>query len=217
MPQTDADPIPGVTLVRHPIIAHMLTELRDRHTPSPAFRETIGIVGQFLAYEALRRVKLADAPIDTPLEPHTGKRLAQRITVVPVLRAGLGLADRLLSVIPGAYMGHIGMFRDEEKLEPVSYYEKLPRRASEGMVLLIDPMLATGGSAVAAATLLKKRGCHDITFVCLLAAPEGIDTLRQAHPDVPIITAAIDRQLNDLGYILPGLGDAGDRVFGTTE
>ncbi len=205
-----------VQVIDHPVIAHLVTELRDRHTPSPRFRELIATAGMLLAYEATRGLRRAEAPIETPVEPTTGWRLAERVTVVPILRAGLGLADRMTSVLPGAFMGHIGMFRDEDALKPVSYYEKLPRRISEGPVLLVDPMLATGGSAVAATRLLKERGCRQITLVCLVAAPEGVEAMQASHPDVPLVTAAIDRELNEQGYILPGLGDAGDRVFGTT-
>ncbi|MEM1212925.1 MAG: uracil phosphoribosyltransferase [Planctomycetota bacterium] len=207
----------GVIVVEHPLLAHLLTRVRDRETPSAVFRQLIGEMGRFLCYEAMRGMRLQAVGIETPLEAVEGAKLAEPVTLVPILRAGLGLADRLLGMVPGAAMGHIGMFRDEAKLEPVSYYEKLPAQATRGPVLVLDPMLATGGSAVAAVDLLKKRGCSQITFVCVLASPEGVATMRGAHGDVPIVTAAVDRELDERGYILPGLGDAGDRVFGTGE
>ncbi|MEM6393712.1 MAG: uracil phosphoribosyltransferase [Planctomycetota bacterium] len=207
----------GVTVVEHPLLAHLLTRVRDRETPSAVFRQLIAAMGRFLCYEAMRGMRVEAVEIETPLETFKGSRLAEPVTLVPILRAGLGLADRLLGMVPGAAMGHIGMFRDEAKLEPVSYYEKLPAQATRGPVLVLDPMLATGGSAVAAVDLLKKRGCSQITFVCVLASPEGVSVMREKHGDVPIVTAAVDRELDERGYILPGLGDAGDRVFGTGE
>ncbi|MEM7682120.1 MAG: uracil phosphoribosyltransferase [Planctomycetota bacterium] len=209
-------PIPlSVTVIEHPILAHWLTVLRDRSTPAPRFRAAMGMAGALLAYEATRDLLTTDAPVETPLERHIGKRLAQHLTVVPILRAGMGLADRLLEWIPGSHMGHLGMFRDEASLEPVSYYEKLPSQVDHGPVLLVDPMLATGGSAAASVGRLKDRGCTDIRFLCLVASPEGLSTLEKAHPGTPVFTAAIDRGLDANGYIRPGLGDAGDRVFGT--
>ena len=206
-----------VHVIDHPLIAHYLTRIRDKQTPSPRFRELVGQVGALLAYEATRDLTLTDHDIDTPLERHTGRRLDMPISIVPILRAGMGFADAIHRMIPDAHMGHIGMFRDEKKLSPVGYYQKLPRHIAEGPTLLVDPMLATGGSAVAAVKLLKSHGCTDIRFVCLIAAPEGIETLQSEAPDVSVFTAAIDRQLDERGYILPGLGDAGDRIFGTTE
>jgi len=206
-----------LTLIDHPLVHHLLTEARDRRTSSPRFRQLLALLGQFLAYEATRDLMLDAAAIDTPLEPFQGRRLRHRITVVPVLRAGLGLAEGILRLIPDAHVGHIGMFRDESQLRPVSYYDKLPVGIATGPVLLADPMLATGGSALAAIHLLKGKGCKHIRFVCIVAAPEGVARLAGEHPDVPIFAAAQDRELDDRGYILPGLGDAGDRLYGTSE
>lgn len=205
----------NVTLANHPLIEALLTDLRDRDTPALRFREAVEALGHLLAYEAIRDAPLANEAIQTPLEEMDAPRMSQTITIVPILRAGLGLADGMLRLLPGAQVGHIGMARNEETLEPESYYEKLPKNICEGLVLLADPMLATGGSAVAAVTLLKERGCQAIKFVGVLAAPEGLNTLIAAHPDLPVIVAGIDRELNDQGYIVPGLGDAGDRYFGT--
>jgi len=207
----------GVHLIEHPVLGHLLTVARDRSTSSSRFRELLDTIGALLGYEATRDLKLEPHAVRTPLEPYDGVALAGPITLVPILRAGLGLSNAMLRLLPRARMGHIGLFRNEDSLRPVEYYQKLPPGIANGPVLLVDPMLATGGSAIAAAELLKQRGCADIRFICLLAAPEGIDALRTAHDDIPIYTAAIDRQLNEHGFILPGLGDAGDRVFGTTD
>jgi len=206
---------PGLHLVTHPLVQHLLTDLRDRQTSALGFRGAVEALGHLLAYEAIREAPVLVREIQTPLESMQAPRLATTITLVPILRAGLGLAQGMLRLLPDAQMGHIGMFRDEKTLEPVSYYEKLPPSIPESLVLVADPMLATGGSAVAAIELLKSRGCRRLMFVGVLAAPEGVDALRQAHPDVPVVLAGIDRQLNDQGYIVPGLGDAGDRFFGT--
>ncbi|MEM6749414.1 MAG: uracil phosphoribosyltransferase [Planctomycetota bacterium] len=214
---TPPPPLPAsVTVVSHPVLEHWMTEMRDRDTPSHRFRAAMAIAGALLAYEATRDLATTDAPLETPLERCVGRRLAQHLTVLPILRAGLGLADRLLECIPGAHMGHLGMFRDEASLEPVSYYEKLPTHIGSGPVLLVDPMLATGGSAAAGFSLLHERGCQDVRMVCLVASPEGLAALEKAHPGARVFTAAVDRGLDDNGYIRPGLGDAGDRVFGTT-
>ena len=206
-----------VRVISHPVIEHLLAELRDRDTPVPRFREVMERLGQLLAYEALREARTVEARVATPVEDATVRRLAEPTTLVCILRAGAGLTAGMLRLIPDVRMGHIGMFRDEEALTPVSYYDKLPPSIGSGggPVLLCDPMLATGGSAIAGVDLLKSRGCRNITFVGVLAAPEGIEALHAAHPDVPILLAAVDRELNDRGYICPGLGDAGDRVFGT--
>jgi uracil phosphoribosyltransferase len=206
---------PTIHVIEHPLVQHMLTDLRDKRTPPIRFRQAMETLGTLLCYEAIRGVPMIDASIETPLEAFDSPRLRQTVTLVPILRAGLGLTAGMIRLLPDAQVGHLGMARDEEKLEPVSYYEKLPADIAEGPVLLCDPMLATGGSAVAALDLLKARGCHAIHFIGVLAAPEGLDRVREAHRDVPITLAAIDRELNDVGYILPGLGDAGDRVFGT--
>ncbi len=193
----------------------MLAQARDVATPSSSFRALLLRMGGLLAYEALRTAPHQKARIRTPLEEMEATRLNMPITIVPILRAGLGLAAGMLELLPEARMGHIGLFRNEETLEPVTYYENLPRDVEAGPVLLVDPMLATGGSACEGVRRLRKRGCADIRFVCLVAAPEGVAKLREADPRVPITAAALDRQLNEKGYILPGLGDAGDRLYGT--
>ncbi|MBB6428505.1 uracil phosphoribosyltransferase [Algisphaera agarilytica] len=205
----------NVTLANHPLIEALLTDLRDRETPALRFREAVEALGHLLAYEAIRDAPLANETIQTPLETMDAPRMTQTITIVPILRAGLGLADGMLRLLPGAQVGHLGMARNEETLEPESYYEKLPTNVADSLVLVADPMLATGGSAVAAVQRLKELGCTQLKFVGVLAAPEGVKTLTAAHPDVPVIVAGIDRELNDNGYIVPGLGDAGDRYFGT--
>ncbi|MCX5661605.1 MAG: uracil phosphoribosyltransferase [Planctomycetota bacterium] len=210
-------PTSHVRVVDHPVLAHLLTEARDRQTPPGRFRAVIAQLGELLAYEAVRDLPLKSAPIQTPLEPFPGQRLGGKVTLVPILRAGLGLAEGAQRLLPDASVGHIGMFRDERRLSPVSYYDKLPPDIANTAVLLLDPMLATGGSALAALELLRSRGCRDIRLICVLASPEGIERLAAEAPDVRIITAAVDRELDDRGYILPGLGDAGDRMFGTSE
>ena len=207
----------NVHVIDHPLIAQLLTSVRDRHTPPAAFREMVRQIGYMLGYEATRDLQTKTVSVETPLETTEGQTLATPVTIVPILRAGLGMADGVLRLIPQAHMGHLGMFRDEEKLVPVSYYENLPNQATQGPVLLIDPMLATAGSAIFATQRLRELGCKDVRFICLIAAPEGIAKFSEAFPDVPVYTAVIDRQLNDIGYILPGLGDAGDRIFGTLE
>ena len=210
-----ADHAAGLCEIDHPLLRTLLTEARDRRCSTPRFRQVLATAGALLAYEATRDLATQPREIDTPLEKMKGVALHRPITIVPVLRAGLALAEEMHRIVPGARTGHIGMFRDESSLQPVSYYDKLPRDVAAGPVLLIDPMLATGGSVIAAIELLKQHHCHDIRFVCLLAAPEGVERLRERHPDVPIFTAAVDRELDDRGFILPGLGDAGDRSFGT--
>lgn len=206
-----------VHVIDHPLIANLMTTVRD-HTTEPAmFRESVRQIGYMLGYEATRDLVTKTIDVQTPLEMTKGSRLATPVTIVPILRAGLGMADGVLRLIPQAHMGHLGMFRDEDKLAPVSYYENLPTQVTQGPVLLIDPMLATAGSAVFAIDRLKALDCKDIRFICLIAAPEGIEKITEAHPDVAVYTATVDRQLNDIGYILPGLGDAGDRIFGTLE
>jgi uracil phosphoribosyltransferase len=204
-------------LVTHPLLEHALTEARNRATPSARFRELLSFIGEMLTYEATRDLPLEPASVQTPLETYKGKRLRLPITIVPILRAGLGLAAGIHRVIPEAHMGHIGMFRDEKQLNPISYYEKLPLTITNGPVLLADPMLATGGSAMAAVHLLRNRGCKRICLLCMVASPEGVARMTAEHPKVPIYAAALDRELDDRGYILPGLGDAGDRLFGTSD
>lgn len=204
-----------LTVLDHPVAAHLVTHIRDENTPPPRFRDLVARVGMLLAYEATRDIPTQWVDVQTPMQTTHGYVLQFPVTVVPILRAGLGLAEGVMHLLPKAAMGHVGMFRDEKALTPVSYYEKLPEQIADGPVLLIDPMLATGGSACAAIDLLKKRSCTDIRFLCLIAAPQGVEKLNEAHPDVPIYTAALDDGLNEIGYILPGLGDAGDRLYGT--
>ncbi len=205
----------NVIVIDHPVVQTKLTELRDYTADHRRFRELLDEVGSLMVYEVTRDWPTSSRPVQTPLERSTGKVLARRVTLVPILRAGLGMATGILRLLPEARLGHLGVYRDEKTLEPISYYQKLPPDIAETEVLLIDPMLATGGSGSAAIDLLKKAGVASLRFICLVAAPEGIQMLHRHHPDVPIYCAAIDRQLNDRGYILPGLGDAGDRSFGT--
>ena len=204
-------------LIDHPLVAHLQTELRSTATPHGRFRDLTERIGQLLAYEALRDAPRKAHTVNTPLEEYEGSQLVGPITIVPILRAGMGPATGMAQLIPESQVGHVGMFRDEKSLTPVSYYVKLPANIADGTSLLVDPMLATGGSASAAVHVLKQRKCTDIRFLCLVASPEGIAKLNADHPDVPIYTAAIDRKLNDKGYIVPGLGDAGDRIYGTVE
>jgi uracil phosphoribosyltransferase len=208
-------PSPNVTVVDHPVIQTKLAELREFATGHREFRALLNEIAGLMVYEVTRDWPTTPRPIRTPLEPMIGRVLSRKVTLVPILRAGLGMADGVLRLLPDARMGHLGVYRNEHSLEPVRYYQKLPPDIAETEVLLIDPMLATGGSGAAAVTCLKQAGVANMKFVCLVAAPEGITALHQQHPEVPIYTAAIDRQLNEKGYILPGLGDAGDRIFGT--
>ncbi|MDB5328054.1 MAG: upp uracil phosphoribosyltransferase [Phycisphaerales bacterium] len=205
----------NVTVVDHPIIRTKLSVLRDATTSHRQFRDLLDEIAMLMTYEVTRDFPTREHVVQTPLEPMPGHELARNVTLVPVLRAGLGMADGVLWILPEARVGHLGVYRDEKSLEPVPYYQKLPPDIVETEVLVIDPMLATGGSAIAAITYLKNHGVTNLRFMCLVAAPEGVDALTDAHPDVPIYCAAIDRQLNEKGYILPGLGDAGDRIFGT--
>ncbi len=206
---------PNVILLDHPVIQTKLTELRDFTADHRKFRALLDEIAGLMVYEVTRDWPTKSQPVQTPLEKTVGKVLARQVTLVPILRAGLGMADGVLKLLPDARMGHLGVRRNEETLEPMTYYQKLPPDIAETEVLLIDPMLATGGSGSAAISYLKKAGVLSMKFVCLVAAPEGIAAVHRQHPEVPIYTAAIDRQLNDKGYILPGLGDAGDRIFGT--
>jgi uracil phosphoribosyltransferase len=208
-------PPQNVTLIDHPVIQTKLTELRDSATEPRKFRALLNEIAGLMVYEVTRSWPTRPHPIRTPMEPMTGHVLARPVTLVPILRAGLGMADGVLRLLPDARLGHLGVRRDEATLQPIAYYQKLPPDIADTEVLLIDPMLATGGSGAAAVSHLRRAGVTSMRFVCLVAAPEGIRALHAQHPDVPIFTAAIDRQLNDKGYILPGLGDAGDRLFGT--
>ena len=205
----------NVTVVDHPIIRTKLSVLRDATTSHRQFRDLLDEIAMLMTYEVTRDFPTREHVVQTPLEKMPGHELARNVTLVPVLRAGLGMSDGVLWILPEARVGHLGVYRDEKSLEPVPYYQKLPPDIIETEVLVIDPMLATGGSAIAAITFLKRAGVTNLRFMCLVAAPEGLDALTTAHPDVPIYCAAIDRQLNEKGYILPGLGDAGDRIFGT--
>lgn len=205
----------NVFLIDHPVVQNKLTELRDFSVDHREFRELLDEIAMLMTYEVTRDFPTAPRPIRTPLEPMIGKTLARPVTLVPILRAGLGMAHGVLRILPDARMGHLGVRRNEDTLEPIAYYQKLPPDIADTEVLVIDPMLATGGSGSAAIAFLKNAGVKSMKFVCLVAAPEGISAIHKDHPEVPIYTAAIDRQLNDKGYILPGLGDAGDRIFGT--
>ncbi len=204
-----------VHIMTHPLITHKLSIMRDKNTSVKDFRECAHEVALLIGYEATKDLKLEDYEIETPITKTIGKKIEKQVALVPILRAGLGMVDAIMNLIPAAKIGHIGLYRNEETLEPVEYYCKLPTDISERQVLVLDPMLATGGSAVAAINFIKKRGAKNIKFACIIAAPEGIKVLREAHPDVEIFCGALDEKLNEHGYIVPGLGDAGDRLFGT--
>jgi uracil phosphoribosyltransferase len=206
----------NVFVFDHPLIQHKISLLRDKRTTTKEFRELVSEVAMLMAYEVTRDLPLKEVEIETPIAVAKSKVLAgKKIALVPILRAGLGMVDGMLNLLPMAKVGHIGLYRDPKTLEPVEYYCKLPEDADEREIVILDPMLATGGSASAAVSFLKQRGITNIKFMCLIAAPEGIARLHRDHPDVPIFTAALDLKLNDHAYIVPGLGDAGDRLFGT--
>ena len=205
-----------LTIVRHPLIQHKVTLLRDRRTPTKIFKELLDEIAMLMAYEATSDLPLELTEVDTPLERTAGARVSgKKLVLVPILRAGLGLVQGGLRLVPGARVGHIGLYRDHDTLEPVDYYFRVPGDAAARDFFLLDPMLATGGSAVSAVSSLKRAGAARIKFLCVVAAPAGIERLAHAHPDVQVYCAALDRELNASGYILPGLGDAGDRLFGT--
>ena len=204
-----------LTVVDHPILKRDLTLLRRKETPPGAFRKTVSDAASILAYEAMRDIELRNVPIETPLEETTGYEIATSVMVVPILRAGLGMVDGFVRYIPEARVGHLGMQRDEETYRPVDYYSNIPDGIADAHVFVVDPMLATGGSATFAIDHLKQDGGQTFTFACLVAAPEGVEALGEAHPDVPVVTAVLDRELDDNAFIRPGLGDAGDRIFGT--
>jgi uracil phosphoribosyltransferase len=206
----------GVTVISHPLVQHKLTIMRDKETSTRGFRQLLRETAALICYEATRDLPLETVEIETPLAPMQAKKIAgKKLVFASILRAGNGLLEGMLDLVPSARVAHIGIYRDHKTLQPVEYYFKAPDDLSDRTVICVDPMLATANSSVAAVTKLKSRGAKDIRFVCLLAAPEGIKHLRTEHPDVPIYTAAIDSRLNEQGYIVPGLGDAGDRMYGT--
>lgn len=214
-----AVPVPArfanVTVVDHPVVQQLLTRVRDMATPSAEFRRLVGLISRLMTFELTREMPSEPVEVLTPLGPAPGTRLARPVTLVPVLRAGQGMVEGVLELLPDARVGYVGIFRDEDTLQPVVYYQKLPADLAGTEVIVIDPMLATAGSLNAAIDAVKAAGASRIRVLCLVAAPEGIDALARRHGNVPVITAAIDRKLNEAGYIVPGLGDAGDRLFGT--
>src|SRR5512139_1619567 len=206
---------PNLTVLDHPLIQHKLALLRDKQTPTKEFRSLVSEIAMLMTYEVTRDLPTWPVDVETPLETAKCRMVAgKKLVLVPILRAGLGMVEGISQLIPSARIGHIGLYRDEQTLKPVRYYFKVPKQAARDFYVL-DPMLATGGSAVVAVQQLKEAGAARIRFLCLVAAPEGVQDMLTAHPDVPVFAAALDRQLNDHGYILPGLGDAGDRIFGT--
>ena len=215
LPAMTVPTLPNLTVLEHPLIAHKLSHLRHRGTGKKLFKELVDEIATLMTYEVTRDLETEDVEVETPLELMTGRRIrGRKLVVVPILRAGLGMVDGMVKLLPGARVGHVGLYRDETTLQAIEYYAKIPDPKSRTFIV-VDPMLATGGSAIAAVSLLKERGVEDVRFMCLVAAPEGVHAMLAAHPTVPVYAAALDRQLNEHGYILPGLGDAGDRLFGT--
>jgi len=204
-------------IVNHPLIQHKLTLIRNKNTGTKEFRENVNEIAGLMAYEITRNIELKETRTETPLMSCMTRELARDIVLVPILRAGLGMVNGITSLIPTAKIGHVGMVRDHDSLEPISYYAKFPYRIKKSVVLVLDPMLATGGSASATLDRLKKEGAFELKLVCIVGAPEGVDRIKKDHPDVEIYLAALDDGLNEKGYILPGLGDAGDRLFGTND
>ena len=205
-----------VVIMDHPLIKHKIGYIRREETGTKDFRQTVSEIAMLICYEATRDLELSDVTIKTPICETTVKELkGKKMAIIPILRAGLGMVDGVLELIPAAKVGHIGLYRDPETHKPVEYYCKLPEDCGEREVFVVDPMLATGGSAAAAITMLKEKGCKNIHFMCIIAAPEGLEVLKEAHPDVDIYVEALDEKLNEHAYIVPGLGDAGDRIFGT--
>ncbi len=205
-----------VHIIDHPLVQHKLTLMRMKETGAKDFRELLEEIAMLMAYEITRDLPLEDVSIETPVAPCRAKRLAgKKLGIIPILRAGLGMAEGVLRLVPAARVGHIGLYRDPKTLQPVEYYCKLPSDVGERLFIVVDPMLATGGSSVAALDLLKEKGAKSIVLLCLVSAPEGVRAVNKAHPDVPIYVAAVDKCLNERAYIVPGLGDAGDRIFGT--
>ena len=206
---------PGLTVVGHPLVRHKVTRLRDRRTGHREFRDLVREIGALMAFEVLRDLPTEEVEVETPLETTPGHRVREEdVVLVPILRAGLGMLEGFTAVLPGARVGHVGLYRDEETLQPVQYYFNVPKPAGRHFVV-VDPMLGTGGSSSATIALLKEHGARDIRLAVLVSCPEGVEALESAHPDVPVFTAALDRRLNEHGYIVPGLGDAGDRIFGS--
>lgn len=206
----------GYTIIKHPLIDHKMTILRKKETSSMEFRQLVNEIATLMGYEVTRDLETEDVEIETPIAKTTGKMISgKKIGIVPILRAGLGMVEGLLTIIPAARVGHIGMYRDPETLKPVTYYSKLPKDVASRQMIIVDPMLATGGSLIEAIDELKRNGAKNIKSINLLAAPEGLKAVETAHPDVEIYIAALDEKLNEDGYIVPGLGDAGDRLFGT--
>lgn len=199
----------------HPLILHKISMIRDENTTVKDFRELVYEISLLMGYEATRDLKMVEAPVKTPLTETTGKYIERQVALVPILRAGLGMVDALMSIIPAAKVGHVGLYRDHETLEPKEYYCKLPPDIDKRQVIVLDPMLATGGSAAAAIDFIKQKGAKRIKLMCIIGAPEGIEAIKAAHPDVEVFIGTIDEKLNEKGYIVPGLGDAGDRLFGT--
>ena len=205
-----------LTIVDHPLVQHKLTHMREKTTSTAGFRRLLREISQLLAYEVTRDLALTTKPIETPMGEMDAPVLAgKKLALISILRAGNGLLDGVLELVPSARVGFVGLYRDEETLQPVQYYFKVPDGLGDRTVIVVDPMLATGNSSAKAIDLLKEAGARDVRFLCLLAAPEGVERMREAHPDVPVITAALDERLNEKGYIVPGLGDAGDRMYGT--
>lgn len=205
----------ATTILNHALIDHKLTIMRDKNTKTNVFKDNLDEIAMLMAYEVTKELPLVDKPIETPICAMKGKELQKQIVLVPILRAGIGLVDGFRNIIPTAKVGHIGMARNEDTLMPEEYYAKFPAGLEDSIVIIVDPMLATGGSASAAITNIKARGAKDIRLVCLVGAPEGVKVIEQEHPDVDLILATLDEKLNEKGYIVPGLGDAGDRLFGT--
>ncbi|WP_025725086.1 uracil phosphoribosyltransferase [Acholeplasma granularum] len=204
-----------VVVLSHPLIDHKMALIRDKNTSTKSFRENVGEIGALITYEITKDLETIDIIVETPIQKTVAKQLKKSLVIVPILRAGLGMVNGIHDMIPSAKIGHVGLYRDETTLEPVTYYAKFPEDIIDGVVIVVDPMLATGGSATAAIKELKQRGAKDVRFVGLVGCPEGVARLQKDHPDVPIFLAAMDEKLNEKGYIVPGLGDCGDRLFGT--
>lgn len=205
----------NIHVMNHPLILHKITMLRDKNTVDKDFRQLVYEIALLMGYEATKDLSLVDHKVETPLMECVGKAIEKQVALIPILRAGLGMVDALLDLIPASKVGHIGMYRDHDTLQPIEYYCKLPTDIENRQAIVLDPMLATGGSSVAAISALKKRGVKKIKFMCIIAAPEGVKAITEAHPDIEIYIGSLDEKLNENGYIMPGLGDAGDRIFGT--